>query len=74
MEAHQIPIPVDRAVKLPPFWPANQPGGLVRKNIADKESCFFNCLYALPVATVVFIADFVEAVPLPVNPSWLRLS
>jgi hypothetical protein len=43
---------------------ACQPGGLVRKNIVDKEYCFFNCLYALTVATVVLIADLVEVVPL----------
>ncbi len=51
---------------------ACQPGGLIRKKIADKESYFFNCLHALTVATVVIIANLVEAVPFPVNPSWLR--
>jgi hypothetical protein len=56
VEAHPIALPADRAVKLPALL-ACQPGGLNRKNIADKESCFFNCLHSLTVATVVLIAD-----------------
>ncbi len=37
-------------------------------NIADKESRFFNCLHALPEATVSLIADLMEVVPLRQNP------
>ncbi len=38
------------------------------RNIADEESKFYNCLYALPEATVSLIADLVEADLLPANP------
>ncbi len=38
------------------------------RNIADEESRFFNCLHALPEATVSLITDLVEADPLPANP------
>jgi hypothetical protein len=56
-------------VKLPPFWPAN-PRALFAfwlRNIADEESLFFNCLHALPEATVGLIANLVKADPLPTN-------
>jgi hypothetical protein len=36
--------------------------------IADEWSRFFNCLQAFPEATVVLIANLVEAVPLLENP------
>jgi hypothetical protein len=65
----------NRAVKLPPFWTANPrawftiaEGAFRLHNIADEESRFFNCLHALPEATVSLIADLVEADPLPANP------
>jgi hypothetical protein len=65
----------NRAVKLPPFWTAyprawftSAEGAFRLRNIADKESRFFNCLHALPEATVSLIADLVEADPLPANP------
>ncbi|MFN9906117.1 MAG: hypothetical protein ACK56F_08340, partial [bacterium] len=63
------------------------PGSLARRgafqlrNIADERSRFFNCLHALPEATVCLIADLVEADPLPATPTqscvaacWLRTS
>ena len=65
----------NRAVKLPPFWTANPRAWFARaegafqlRNIADERSWFFNCLHALPEATVCLIADLVEADPLPANP------
>ena len=65
----------NRAVKLPPFWTANPrawfasaEGAFQLRNIADERSRFFNCLHALPEATVCLIADLVEADPLPENP------
>ncbi len=65
----------NKAVKLPPFWTTNPrawftsaEGAFRLRNIADKESRFFNCLHALPEATVSLIADLVEADPLPANP------
>ena len=65
----------NRAVKLPPFWTANPrawfasaEGAFQLRNIADERSRFFNCLHALPEATVCLIADLVEADPLPANP------
>jgi hypothetical protein len=69
------PPAVKRAVKLPPFWTANPrawftsaEGAFRLRNIADEESRFFNCLHALPEATVSLIADLVEADPFPANP------
>ena len=65
----------NRAIKLPPFWTtsprawfASAEGAFQLHNIADERSRFFNCLHALPEATVSLIADLVEADPLPVNP------
>jgi hypothetical protein len=65
----------NRAVKLPPFWTANPRAWFASaeravqlRNIADERSRFFNCLHALPEATVCLIADLVEADPLPANP------
>jgi hypothetical protein len=65
----------NRAVKLPPFWTANPrawftstEGTFRLRNITVEESRFFNCLHALPEATVSLIADLVEADPLPANP------
>jgi hypothetical protein len=59
-------------VKLPPFWTANPRAWFAStfqlRNIADERSRFFNCLHALPEATVCLIADLVEADPLPENP------
>jgi hypothetical protein len=52
---------------------ARQPKGLITllafrlRNIADEESLFFNCLHALPEATVGLISDLVKADPLPTN-------
>ncbi len=43
-------------------------GAFRLRNIGDEESRFFNCLHALPEATVSLIADLVEADPLPANP------
>jgi hypothetical protein len=75
-EQHEDAPPANnRAVKLPPFWTANPrawftsaEGAFRLRNIANVESRFFNCLHALPEATVSLIADLVEADPLPVNP------
>ncbi len=74
-EQHEDALPANRAVKLPPFWTANPrawftsaEGAFRLRNIADKESRFFNCLHALPEMTVSLIADLVEADPLPANP------
>jgi hypothetical protein len=71
-EQHDDTPLANRAVKLPPFWTANQracftstEGAFRLRNIADKESRFFNCLHALPEAMVRLIADLVEADPLP---------
>jgi hypothetical protein len=65
----------NRAVKLLLFWTANPrawftsaEGAFRLRNIADEESQFFNCLHALPEATVSLIADLVEADPLSANP------
>jgi hypothetical protein len=79
MEAaqHEDASPANnRAVKLPPFWTANPrawftsaEGAFRLRNIANEESRFFNCLHALPEATVSLIADLVEADPLPQNPN-----
>jgi hypothetical protein len=56
------PAPANRAVKLPPFWPADlrawftTAGGTVELwSITDELSLFFNCLQALSEATVVLI-------------------
>jgi hypothetical protein len=78
MEAAQhkdAPLANNRAVKPPPFWTANPRAWFTSAerafrlhNIADEESRFFNCLHALPEATVSLITDLVEADPLPVNP------
>jgi hypothetical protein len=76
MEDQQDAPPANnRAVKLPPFWTANPrawfasaEGAFQLRNIADERSRFFNCLHALPEATVCLIADLVEADPLPENP------
>jgi hypothetical protein len=75
MEHEDAPPAVNRAVKLPPFWTANPrawftstEGAFQLRNIADEESRFFNCLYALPETKVSLIADLVEADPLPANP------
>jgi hypothetical protein len=77
MEAQHEDAPPanNRAVKLPPFWTANPrawftsaEGAFRLRNIADEESRFFNCLHALPEATVSLIADLAEADPLPSNP------
>jgi hypothetical protein len=77
MEHLEVPLaaPAIRADKLPPFWTANPrvwftsaEGSLWLRNIAAKESRFFNCLHALPEATVSLIADLVKADPLPENP------
>jgi hypothetical protein len=65
----------NRAVKLPPFWLANPAawfttvdGTFELRGIVDERSKFFNTLHALPEATIVLIADLVEAVPLPAAP------
>ncbi len=62
----------NRAAKLPPFWTGNPrtwfasaEGAFQLRNISDERSRFFNCLHALPEATVCLIADLVEADPLP---------
>jgi hypothetical protein len=78
MEAAQhedAPPANNRSVKLPPFWTANPQawftsaeGAFRLPNIADEESRFFNCLHALPEATVSLITDLVEADPLQQNP------
>ena len=76
MEDQQDALPANnRAVKLPPFWTANPRAWFASaewafqlRNIADERSRFFNCLHALPEATVCLIADLVEADPLPENP------
>jgi hypothetical protein len=76
MEDQQDAPPANnRAVKLPPFWTANPrawfasaEGAFQLRNIADERRRFFNCLHALPEATVCLIADLVEADPLPENP------
>jgi hypothetical protein len=77
MEAQHEDAPPanNRAVKLPPFWTANPrawftsaEGAFRLRKIADEESRFFNCLHALPEATVSLMADLVEADPLPANP------
>jgi hypothetical protein len=77
MEAQHEDAPPanNRAVKLLLFWTANPrawftsaEGAFQLRNIADEESRFFNCLHALPEATVSLIADLVEADPLPQNP------
>ena len=74
-EHEDAPPAANRAVKLPPFWTANPwtwftsvEGAFRLRNIADKESRFFNCFHALLEATVSLIADLVEADPLPQNP------
>jgi hypothetical protein len=75
-EQHEDAPPANnRAVKLPPFWTANPrawftsaEGAFQLRNIADERSRFFNCLHALPEATVCLIADLVEADPFPANP------
>ncbi len=75
-QQHEDAPPVNnRAVKLPPFWTANPRAWFASaeeafqlRNIADERSRFFNCLHALPEATVCLIADLVEADPLPENP------
>ena len=74
-EHEDAPPANNRAVKLPPFWTANPrawfasaEGAFQLRNIADERSRFFNCLHALPEATVCLIADLVEADPLPENP------
>jgi hypothetical protein len=64
---------------LPPFWTTNLRSWLSwfksaerafqLRNIADEKSRFYNCLHALPEATVSLISDLVEANPLHVNPS-----
>ena len=66
---------INRAVKLPPFWPANAAawfrtveGTFELRGIVDERSRFFNTLHALPETTVVLIADLVEAEPLPPLP------
>ncbi len=68
-EQHEDALPAaNRAVKLPPFWTANPrawftsaEGAFRLRNIADEESRFFNCLHALPEATVSPSDDLVEA-------------
>jgi hypothetical protein len=40
------------------------------QGIADERSRFFNSFHALSEATVVLIADLVEAVPLLESPTW----
>jgi hypothetical protein len=75
-EQHEdAPPAANRAVKQLPFWTANPrawftsaEGAFRLRNIADEESRFFNCLHALPEATVSLIANLVEADPLPANP------
>ncbi len=78
----------NRAVKLPPFWTANPwawfasgEGAFQLRNIADERSRFFNCLHALPEATVCLIADLVEGTRFwriltrsCVAACWLRIS
>jgi hypothetical protein len=67
-----VPItPANKAFKLPPFWPTNPwacfttaEGTFNLKGISDELSRFFNCLHAFPEATVVLIANLVEAVML----------
>jgi len=65
---------VNRVVKLPPFWPGNAAawftaaeGNFELRGIAEERPKFFNCLNALPEASVILIADLVEANPLPDN-------
>jgi hypothetical protein len=75
-EQHEDAPPANNmAVKLPPFltanpraWFTSAEGAFRLRNIADEESRFFNCLHALPEATVSLIDDLVEADPLPQNP------
>jgi hypothetical protein len=66
MEAQHEDAPPanNRAVKLPPFWTTNPQAwftsaeGVFRlRNIAVEESRFFNCLHALPEATVSGAAE-----------------
>jgi hypothetical protein len=78
----------NRAFKLPPLWTANPrawfasaEGAFQLRNIADERSRFFNCLHALPEATVCLIADLVEATRFRRTPTrscaaayWLRIS
>jgi hypothetical protein len=79
MEHLHIPRPevaqANRAVKQQPFWTTDPRSWFTRVegafwlcNIANKESKFYNCLHALPEATVNLIDDLVKTVPLPVNP------
>ncbi len=75
MDHHEEAPPANRAVKLPLFWTTNPrfwftsaEGAFRLRNITDEESRFYNCLHALPEATVSLIADLVEADPIPVNP------
>ena len=74
-DAAQPQHPVNRAVKLSPFWPANPAawfraaeGSFVLRGIDDELARFYNVLHALPEATVTLVADLVEAEPLPANP------
>jgi hypothetical protein len=75
-EQHEDAPPANnRTVKLLPFWTANPrawftsaEGAFRLRNIADKESRFFNCLHALPETTVSIIDNLVEADPLRENP------
>ncbi len=80
MKHLKIPLPEDappanRAVNGPPFWTTNPrswftsaDGAFRLRNIADEESRLYNCLHALPEATVNLVADLVEADPLSANP------
>jgi hypothetical protein len=66
---HEDTPPVNnRAVKLPPFWNADPLAWFTSAEGRSGCATFFNCLHALPEATVSLIADLVEADPLPQNP------
>jgi hypothetical protein len=76
----ELPLPEDATpangvVNLPLFWTTNPQswftsaeGAFRLCNIADEKSKFYNCLHAHPEATVILIADLVEADPLLANP------
>jgi hypothetical protein len=49
-------------------WFTTAEGSFELRGIADERSRFFNSLHALSEATLVLIADLVEAVPLLENP------
>ncbi len=59
-------------MKLPPFWPTNPAAWFAtvkrkffHSGIDDEPARFYNCLQALPEATVILISDLLEANLLP---------